>query len=505
MNVVKAARAWVIFVVVIALPSALSIVIALRSGERDAQSMRAEAYEERIAAASKLRVLLELASTRAEEVLRSWPRDAAVAELEWRLEQADVPLATAYLVTHGRELVLAGRDAGQRETLRPILLATPALPPGVIMQTKNQFWFRVGLVDNRTSTLATGDGSAAVVSRAFDAVDEGGFIIDTGSFVNGARRVLPAWLTVEKRPDPPSIGAAPREVAFRRFVSRTPATNETTVFVGRDATFEVVPVDSANLERQIRWRRSIILLNWLVPLTIFIAVATSLFVRSRRAQRLADLRTDFVAAVSHELRTPLASVRMFAELLEAKAVPPDERGEIERALADETRRLHGTLERMLRFGALARGKMNADRVEARLEPILREAAERFAVRHPVVIEVDANAVAAVDAGLLKHALENLIGNAVKYAPDSGPILVRARVADEVVIDVIDRGPGLDRRALRRVFLPFERADDRLSRATEGTGVGLALVRGIARAHGGDASVTSEPGRGSAFTLRFPSR
>jgi signal transduction histidine kinase len=79
------------------------------------------------------------------------------------------------------------------------------------------------------------------------------------------------------------------------------------------------------------------------------------------------------------------------------------------------------------------------------------------------------------------------------------------VGEEVIIDVIDRGPGLDARALERVFLPFERADDRLSRATEGTGVGLALVRGIARAHGGDASVVSEPGRGSTFTLRFPRR
>jgi signal transduction histidine kinase len=71
------------------------------------------------------------------------------------------------------------------------------------------------------------------------------------------------------------------------------------------------------------------------------------------------------------------------------------------------------------------------------------------------------------------------------------------------ITVADRGPGLHPRDQKRVFEPFERADDRLSRATEGSGIGLSLVRHVATAHGGSASVESAPGRGARFTIRIP--
>jgi signal transduction histidine kinase len=73
----------------------------------------------------------------------------------------------------------------------------------------------------------------------------------------------------------------------------------------------------------------------------------------------------------------------------------------------------------------------------------------------------------------------------------------------VAITVKDRGPGIARRDQGRIFEPFERADDRLSRATEGSGIGLSLVQHVARAHGGRASVESEPGKGAAFTLWIP--
>ncbi|HSQ64665.1 MAG TPA: HAMP domain-containing sensor histidine kinase [Polyangiaceae bacterium] len=238
-----------------------------------------------------------------------------------------------------------------------------------------------------------------------------------------------------------------------------------------------------------------------------LVLAGVLFERLLRARQLAELRTDFVAAVSHELRTPLASVQMFAELLERGDVSPDERPEVEGALAREARRLSETLTRMLRFGALSRGKLQIESKRQRLEPIAREALVRFERAHTdtrALLEADPTLEADVDATLLGLVLDNLLGNAAKYAPEGTPYrVVVERAGGAVRLSVSDRGPGLDRKARARVFLPFERADDRLARATEGTGVGLALVRGIAEAHGGRARVESEPGKGASFIVEIP--
>lgn len=272
-------------------------------------------------------------------------------------------------------------------------------------------------------------------------------------------------------------------------------------------TFHVTPRDPAAQSRQIARAG-----DWLVGVAggvvaVSIALAALIHARFLRARRLADLRTDFVAAVSHELRTPLASVQMFAELLEQGAVPESEREEVERMLAGEARRLSDTLSRMLRFGALARGKLVVEKQATELAFVAADAASRFARVHagtPLDVEVEPGLSAEVDAGLVGLVLDNLLGNAAKYAPLGAPYRVRMYHARErVVISVADSGPGLEPAAQSRIFLPFERVDDRLSRATEGTGVGLALVRGIAEAHGGRARVESTPGKGSTFFVELP--
>jgi signal transduction histidine kinase len=162
---------------------------------------------------------------------------------------------------------------------------------------------------------------------------------------------------------------------------------------------------------------------------------------------------------------------------------------------------------MLRFGALSRGKLQVERKRQRLEPIAREALLRFERAHEgkrAVLEADATLEADVDATLLGLVVDNLLGNAAKYAPEGTPYrVVVERAGGAVRLSVSDRGPGLDRKARARVFLPFERADGRLARATEGTGVGLALVRGIAEAHGGRARVESEQGNGATFIVEIP--
>jgi signal transduction histidine kinase len=140
-----------------------------------------------------------------------------------------------------------------------------------------------------------------------------------------------------------------------------------------------------------------------------------------------------------------------------------------------------------------------------IAPLVRGAIDTFAERYPDLPEVerrlDDDARAPVDADALVMAIDNLLENARKYAADGAPYEVDLEATNRMLrIAVRDRGPGIARRDQQRIFQPFERVDDRLSRATEGSGIGLSLVRHVARSHGGDARVESTPGQGATFIV-----
>jgi signal transduction histidine kinase len=281
-----------------------------------------------------------------------------------------------------------------------------------------------------------------------------------------------------------------------------------TVEVAQGLSLSITPRDPRAVERSASRSRLLLTLAGLATTALAFALAAVLFARMRAAKRSSALRTDFVAAVSHELRTPIASVRMLAELLEEGRVEEGERREVFEALAREARRLGETVERLLGFSRMAAGRHAVERVASPVAETVAAAVDTFEERHPdlprVERDLDPGAVARIDPGQIRLAVDNLLANARKYAPGGGPyrVTVAAR-KDAVSISVADHGPGIARRDQRRIFEPFERADDRLSRATEGSGIGLSLVRHVARAHGGEAFVESEPGRGATFTLRIP--
>jgi signal transduction histidine kinase len=147
---------------------------------------------------------------------------------------------------------------------------------------------------------------------------------------------------------------------------------------------------------------------------------------------------------------------MLAELLEQGEVAPEERAEIEQTLAGETRRLGATLDRMLRFGALARGKLVAANKRCLLAPIGRDAATRFRTAHPdklVVVEADEALEDDVDAGLVGLALDNLLSNAAKYAPEGVPFRLsirrrRSRLVPRLPPSPSSLSPGSDARIAR---------------------------------------------------------
>lgn len=403
------------------------------------------------------------------------------------LEDARAPELPAWIHDHRDRLGDAERDVLRRR-----------LPPGIPERTE-----ALAALDVPSSDLGDYRALASLLASR-DETTDGALRIHEGSYVSilattpSGRVGGVAFYAASILRSPPRL---PPDLALA--VGKGPAAVE----VAPDLVFHVVARDPAARHAAVARAGTTLFAAASAAIVAALALAALLYARFLGARRLADLRTDFVAAVSHELRTPAASIQMLAELLEQGAVPADERAEIEKTLADESRRLSTTLGRMLRFGALSRGKLAVEKKRIALGPVVEDAVARFRRTHPdrvVELALDDAAEVDADAGLLGLALDNLLGNAAKYAPTGTPYRVRAaREGDRVVLSVSDRGPGLDRRAQRRVFLPFERADARLSRATEGTGIGLSLVRGIARAHDGEARVTSAPGKGATFTLELP--
>lgn len=229
-----------------------------------------------------------------------------------------------------------------------------------------------------------------------------------------------------------------------------------------------------------------------------------------REGRLLQLQTDFVSAVSHEFRSPLTSMAHVAELLDSERVPP---GEPRRAsygmLVRDTTRLRRLVEDLLDFRRFEDGSASFRPERMDLLDFVRTVVANFEhgmaadyrveiVTHDGPIEVLA------DHDGLARALWNLLDNAIKYSPESRIVWVELSTnGDNATLGVRDRGLGIPPAEQRRIFDRFVRGAQAKALRIRGTGIGLALVRHIVKAHGGDITVASGPGQGSTFTIILP--
>ncbi len=231
----------------------------------------------------------------------------------------------------------------------------------------------------------------------------------------------------------------------------------------------------------------------------------------RRETEMARLKSDFVANVSHDLKTPLSVIRMFGETLEMGRVPDEERRqEYYRVITREGERLSRLIDNVLDFSRIEGGRQTYDMVPTPVEPLVRATLETFA--YPLAqqgFKVDVRVApdlpdVTMDADAVGQALANLIDNAIKYSGDERELTVDARIVDgRLVIAVADRGLGIAPEEQQKIFEKFYRIGRSDTQGRRGSGVGLALVRHIAEAHGGDVTVESAPGNGSRFCLRLP--
>ena len=232
-----------------------------------------------------------------------------------------------------------------------------------------------------------------------------------------------------------------------------------------------------------------------------------------REIRRNEQQDSFLNAVTHELKTPITSIRLYLQTLERRPVEETKRRDFYRLMLEDTDRLLGTVEQVLRTGEVRQRSGRKDFQELNLTLIVRDSLELARLRHslpPEALHFGAEPPGQItllgNQEQLRTAVANLLENAVKYTGPQREITVDVLTPDmdTVLLRVRDNGIGIPRTELKRIFKRFYRVYSRSTDQVKGTGLGLFIVRSIARRHGGDAYAESEgPGLGSTFTIRLP--
>jgi signal transduction histidine kinase len=231
---------------------------------------------------------------------------------------------------------------------------------------------------------------------------------------------------------------------------------------------------------------------------------------TERLRQLDRAKTEFVSVVAHELRTPLTALQGFTELLLSRTVPPERAARFLDHLHDEASRLSRIVGELLDLSRIEAGRP----LELKQESIdvvkaLDRTVELFAIQHRQhrfqVIPHPETPTLHADRDAVDRILNNLISNAVKYSPEGGRVIVAARPSEDrpgmVELSVEDDGVGIAGNDLSRIFEKYVRVPDPATTAVRG--LGLALVRALAEAHGGAVEVESKPGKGSKFRIFLP--
>jgi two-component system phosphate regulon sensor histidine kinase PhoR len=241
---------------------------------------------------------------------------------------------------------------------------------------------------------------------------------------------------------------------------------------------------------------------------VVVAGLAVILIAAERERKLSNLKSDFVANVSHELKTPLSLVRMFGELLQSGRVENEEkRRQYLQIIVSESERLGALIENVLDFAKVERGKAAYEFSSGRVGEVVARAVEACRVRaerEDIALELSvAENLPAVelDERALEIAVINLVDNALKYAPDGKVVSVSVRGRqDAIEIRVSDQGSGIPLEDRRRIFERFVRGKTALGKQARGSGIGLALVKHIAEAHGGGVWVEDARPHGSSFVL-----
>jgi two-component system, OmpR family, sensor histidine kinase SenX3 len=261
----------------------------------------------------------------------------------------------------------------------------------------------------------------------------------------------------------------------------------------------------------LNWRTGILLFLGVLLLAIIISgvvLNTTFLVREVRRNEQHDA---FINAVTHELKTPVASIRLYLETLLTRAVEEEKRKEFYRIMLEDSERLLATIEQVLRTGRTGASSRKLNLARVNLDEVVNDCVARAQMLHKIPSEAlryqpRAHVEILADADEVRAAVSNLIDNAIKYSGPNVDVMVETSKIDGKYVDlrVRDQGPGISKVELKQIFKRFHRVPGPLAARVKGTGLGLYIVRSVAKRHGGRAWAESEgPGRGSTFVLQLP--
>ncbi|GAC1508086.1 MAG: HAMP domain-containing sensor histidine kinase [Steroidobacteraceae bacterium] len=233
-----------------------------------------------------------------------------------------------------------------------------------------------------------------------------------------------------------------------------------------------------------------------------------------REIRRSERHDAFINAVTHELKTPITSIRLYLETLQTRPMDESQRREFYQVMLRDSDRLLYTVEQVLRAGRTAPLKRPTNWAAVGLSELVRDCVELARARHhvqPQIVEFqddlrEEHAQVMGDPDELKSALSNLIDNAIKYSHDRLHVVVSLHRVPKgrYAVTVADEGIGISASELKRIFKRFSRVPGSITLRVKGTGLGLFIVKSIAKRHGGRVWAESAgAGRGSRFTLELP--
>lgn len=244
-----------------------------------------------------------------------------------------------------------------------------------------------------------------------------------------------------------------------------------------------------------------------ITFLILIFIGAVFVYRSVRRQfNLQQQQQNFMMAVTHELKTPISVARLNLETMQKYTLEPEKQKKLIRTTLDETARLNFLTNNILISSQLESGGYAAPKEELDLSNLLKDCIQGFRNRFPdrnFVEQIETDADVKGDALLLQMLINNLLENAIKYAPKEKPITaILKKYRSAIELQVKDEGTGIPDEEKKKVFTKFYRIGNEATRKKQGTGLGLYLCRKIARHHNADISVTNNEPTGSNFVVIF---
>jgi two-component system, OmpR family, sensor histidine kinase SenX3 len=267
-----------------------------------------------------------------------------------------------------------------------------------------------------------------------------------------------------------------------------------------------------------------IILNWRLDLKVFLGVIffgaitagiilnTTFLLREIRRNEQHD---SFINAVTHELKTPITSIRLHLQTLQRRDVDEAQRSQFYRLMLDDSDRLYSTVEQVLKAGEAGHKRWSLRKSQLDFAALVQDCVEMARARYHLApdamqfhlaVNHDGKAQVTGDPEELRTAISNVLDNAVKYSRDRVHIAIRLEDADEKYLNlsIKDEGVGIPEGELKRIFKRFYRVPSRSLARVKGTGLGLFIVRSIAKKHGGAVfAASSGENRGTTITLKLP--